>query len=62
MLFDTLLTVGTVESITLVESFSVEIAGPIVTSVGGSIALGSTVAGVLLLAGGIAYVLVVNKK
>ncbi len=40
MVFDTLLSVGPLESITLVKTFSVEIAGPIETSVGGGIALG----------------------
>lgn len=62
MVFETLLSVGTVESITLVESLSVEIATPLVTSVGGGIALGGVVAGVLLVVGGVAYVLSVNKE
>lgn len=56
-MFETLLSVGTVESITLVESFSVDIAGPLVTSFSGGLALGGIVAGVLVIAGGTVYVL-----
>lgn len=62
MVFEALLSIGTVESVTLVESFSIEIAGPLVTSIGGGIALGGVVAGVLLVVGGVAYVLAVNEE
>jgi hypothetical protein len=60
--FETLLSIGTVESVTLIESFSLEIAGPLVTSIGGGIAIGGVVVGVLLVIGGVGYVLAVNEE
>jgi hypothetical protein len=62
MVFEALLSIGTIESITLVESFSVEIAGPLVTSIGGGIALGGVVAGALLIIAGVVYVVAINKE
>lgn len=62
MTFETLLSIGTVESVTLIESFSLEIAGPLVTSIGGGIAIGGVVVGVLLVIGGVGYVLAVNEE
>ncbi len=61
-MFETLLSVGTVESITLVESVSVEITGPLVTSFSGGLALGSVLTGVILVVGGVAYVLFIDKS
>lgn len=62
MVFETPLSIGTGKSVTLVESFSVKIAGPLVTSIGGGIALGGVVAGVLLVVGGVAYVFAVGDE
>jgi hypothetical protein len=61
-MFDTLLSVGTVESITLVESLSVEITGPLVTSFSGGLALGGVLTGIIIVFGGVAYVLSIDES
>jgi len=58
VVFETLLSIGTIESVTLVESLSVEITGPLLTNIGGSIALSGGIGGAILLVGGVEYVVI----
>ena len=54
-MIESILSIGTVESITIVESVAIEITGPLTTSSAGGVAIGAGFAGGLVVIGAAIY-------